>query len=280
MKNLFVRTLTGLAFAGVVIGSLLLSEYTFGLLFLCILIIGLREFFNFFKDAEIIPNRLLAMAIGSTIFIVFFLVGQGVFPKTAYYCLIPIFLLVFIAELYRAKKFPFENMAAGVLGLIYIAMPLSMVNMLVFSTDQEYNPALLLALFAIIWTYDSGAYLFGVSLGRTRLFERVSPKKSWEGAVGGAISAIVASTAISHYFVPEIAMVHWIVIALITVVFATFGDLTESLFKRQFDLKDSSNFLPGHGGILDRFDSLFFVVPSVVLYLKLFVETQVGNLIK
>ncbi len=271
MKNLFVRTLTGIAFTGVVIGSLLLSKYTFGILFLFVMIIGLHEFFNFFKNADISPNKWLACAIGIIFFITFFLVGSGVLPQIIYYCLIPIFLLVFIYELYRKKSFPFENIAAGILGLIYIALPLSMVSLMVFTPSHDYNPNLLFALFALIWTYDSGAYLFGMTFGKNRLFERISPKKSWEGAVGGALSAVAASWAISHFFMPSIALYHWIIIAIITVISATFGDLTESLFKRQFKLKDSSNFLPGHGGILDRFDSLFFAVPSVVLYFKLFI---------
>nr|MBD3622806.1 phosphatidate cytidylyltransferase [Sunxiuqinia sp.] len=271
MKNLFVRTLTGIAFIGVIIGSLLTGKYTFGVLFLFIMVIGLREFFNFFNNAEISPNKWLACAIAVLFFITFFLVGSGVLPQISYYCLIPIFLLVFITELYRKKKFPFENMAAGILGLIYIALPLSMISLMVFTADHEYNPSLLFALFALIWTYDSGAYLFGMTFGKHRLFERISPKKSWEGAIGGALSAVVAAWAIAHFFMPSIALYHWIILALITVVSATFGDLTESLFKRQFNLKDSSNFLPGHGGILDRFDSLFFAIPSVVLYSKLFI---------
>ena len=158
MKNLFVRTLTGIAFTGVVIGSLLLSKYTFGLLFLFVMIIGLREFFNFFRNAEISPNKWLACAIGTLFFITFFLVGSGVLPQLVYYCLIPIFLLVFISELYRKKPFPFENMAAGILGLIYIALPLSMTSLMVFNADHDYNPNLLFALFALIWTYDSGVY--------------------------------------------------------------------------------------------------------------------------
>mgnify|MGYP000356768344 FL=1 len=110
-----------------------------------------------------------------------------------------------------------------------------------------------------------------MTFGRNRLFQRISPKKSWEGAIGGALAAIGAAWTIYHFFIPSIALYHWIILAVITVISATFGDLTESLFKRQFNLKDSSNFLPGHGGMLDRFDSLFFAVPSVVLYFKLFI---------
>ncbi len=270
MKNFFVRTLTGIALTGVVVGSLLLNEYTFGILFLFVLLAGLHEFFNFFKNAEIKPNRILASVIGGVIFIAFFLIGKGILPETTYFSLIPVFLLVFIAELYRGRNFPFENIAAGVLGLIYIALPLSMISLLVFS-NNTYSPALLLALFVIIWSYDSGAYLFGVTLGKHRLFKRISPKKSWEGAIGGGLLAIAAASLISSYFVPEVDLIHWIILAVITVISATYGDLTESLFKRQFNLKDSSNFLPGHGGILDRFDSLFFAVPTMVLYWRIFV---------
>ena len=123
----------------------------------------------------------------------------------------------------------------------------------------------------IIWIYDSAAYLFGVSFGRHRLFERISPKKSWEGAIGGALAALAASYA-AFIFIPEISLVNWIVLSALIIVSATLGDLTESMIKRSFGVKDSSNLIPGHGGILDRFDSLFFVVPVVVLYLKLIIE--------
>ena len=123
----------------------------------------------------------------------------------------------------------------------------------------------------IIWVHDSGAYLVGVSIGRHRLFERISPKKSWEGAIGGTLTAILAAWFIAKY-IPEISLLHWIIISVLVVVFSTFGDLTESMFKRYFGIKDSGNILPGHGGILDRFDSLLFAAPVLVAYLKLFIE--------
>jgi phosphatidate cytidylyltransferase len=149
-----------------------------------------------------------------------------------------------------------------------------MANFLVFheiSGNNLYSPKLLVALFALIWTYDSGAYLVGVSIGKHRLFERISPKKSWEGAIGGTFTAILVSWLISRY-IPEIQWTHWIIISILTVVSSTFGDLTESMFKRYFGIKDSGTILPGHGGILDRFDSLFFAVPVVVTYIYLFVK--------
>ena len=217
------------------------------------------------------PTAFFNLLIGALVFIVFFLIGDGLLPESCYYGLIPFLLLVFIVELYRRKEHPFENIASGILGLTYLALPISMTSLLVFTPTHGYDPSLLLALFALIWTYDSGAYLFGMSLGKHRLFERISPKKSWEGAIGGGFSALGMSWVIAHYFLPDMGLFHWMAIAIITVVSATFGDLTESLFKRQFKLKDSSQILPGHGGLLDRFDSLLFAVPTVVLYLKLFV---------
>ena len=151
---------------------------------------------------------------------------------------------------------------------------MSLINFLVFPEilgGNNYTPKLLIALFSLIWIYDSGAYLVGVSIGKHRLFERISPKKSWEGAIGGTLTAILAAYFIS-VFVPEIDLIHWIAISMLTVISSTFGDLTESMFKRFFAIKDSGNLFPGHGGVLDRFDSLFFAVPVVVMYLKLFVE--------
>lgn len=271
MKNLFVRALTGIVFTVVVIGSLLLSRYSYALIFIFILWGSLREFINLFTESKIKPNPVFLYLIGTIVFIVFFSIGTGWLPKTYYSGMTPFLLLIFIAELYRKQERPFENIASGILGLVYLALPLSLTSLLVFTKKGDYHPSMLLALFALIWTYDSFAYLFGMSLGKHRLFERISPKKSWEGAIGGGLSAIGVSVLIGHYLLPQIASYHWIILATLIVVSATFGDLTESLFKREFHLKDSSHFLPGHGGILDRFDSLFFAVPVMILYLKIFV---------
>jgi phosphatidate cytidylyltransferase len=178
------------------------------------------------------------------------------------------------AELYRKKDKSVENIAVTIFSIVYLAIPLSLVNYLVFPEifkENTYTPKLLIALFILIWIYDSGAYLVGVSIGKHRLFERISPKKSWEGAIGGALIAMLAAWLISG-FIPEIKLIHWIAISILTVISSTFGDLTESLFKRLFGIKDSGTIFPGHGGVLDRFDSLFFAVPVIVMYLKLFIE--------
>ena len=138
----------------------------------------------------------------------------------------------------------------------------------VFNNDGNvsYTPVLLLSFFALIWIYDTGAYLFGVTFGKHRLFERISPKKSWEGAIGGAIFAILASLLINHLFPGYLTVLQWIGFAFIVVVFGTWGDLVESMIKRSLNVKDSGNLIPGHGGILDRIDSSLLAGPAVVIY--------------
>ncbi|MGQ8337660.1 phosphatidate cytidylyltransferase [Sunxiuqinia sp. A32] len=269
MKNLLIRTLTGLVFVIVTIGCLLLSQYTFIALFLFFIFAGLHEFYQFFNRTPIVPARVPAFLSSLIIFILFILISSGALSEKYYITLIPLLLFLFISELYRHTEKPFENIGASIFSVIYITIPFSLTNILVTNNVQEYDPTLLIALFVIIWIYDSGAYLFGVSIGKNRLFERISPKKSWEGAIGGALSALVASYFLSD-FAPVIPKTHWMILTLLIVVSATFGDLTESLLKRQFDLKDSSSLLPGHGGILDRFDSLLFAAPVMVVYIKLF----------
>jgi phosphatidate cytidylyltransferase len=254
--------------------AILASQYSFAVLFLAILIGGIIEFTGLFSSSDVRPNKLFAFLISILVFAASFQVAKNVIEFKYLFGILPFFLAIMAAELYRKKDKPVENIAVTIFSIIYLAIPLSLTNFLVFpgiSHSNAYSPNLLIALFALIWIYDSGAYLVGVSIGKHRLFERISPKKSWEGAIGGTLIA-VSSTYFIASLIPEIKLFHWIAIALLTVVSSTFGDLTESMFKRYFGIKDSGNILPGHGGILDRFDSLFFAVPTVVMYLKLFVE--------
>ncbi len=160
-----------------------------------------------------------------------------------------------------------HNWAYLILGQVFIALPFSLLNFLVFPSG-EFNPVFLLSLFVLIWTNDTGAYVVGISFGKHKLFERISPKKSWEGFFGGIFFALILA-----YFLPqitgEIDILRWFGFALIAVVFGTWGDLIESLIKRTVDVKDSGNILPGHGGLLDRFDSLLFAVPLIYIYLQI-----------
>ncbi len=274
MKKLVTRTITGIVLVLVMLTAIIASEYSYALLFLLILIGGLTEYNNLFKNSEVKPNKVLSYGFSIVIFTVTFLIAQGLLNQKYFFGFFPMFLIIIAAELYRKKTKPIENIAATIFSIIYLAVPLSLINLLVFPEVIEgntYTPKLLIALFVLIWIYDSGAYLVGVSIGRHRLFERISPKKSWEGAVGGTLTALFYTYFISGY-IPEIKLEHWLAIGFLTVVSSTFGDLTESMIKRYFGIKDSGSIFPGHGGILDRFDSLFFAAPVLVMYVKLFVE--------
>jgi phosphatidate cytidylyltransferase len=274
LKKLITRTVTGIVLVLVMLTAILASQYSFALLFLAILIASVNEFSNLYKQSEVRPNQFFAYSVSTILFAVSFLIAKGILESKYFFGLLPFFLMVMAAELYRKKDKPAENIAVTIFSIIYLAIPLSLINFLVFPElfgGNAYTPKILIALFALIWIYDSGAYLVGVSIGKHRLFERISPKKSWEGAIGGTLIAIAASYFISG-FIPEIKLIHWFAISILTVVSSSFGDLTESMFKRYFGIKDSGNILPGHGGVLDRFDSLFFAVPVVLAYLKLFVE--------
>ncbi|MDX9883312.1 MAG: phosphatidate cytidylyltransferase [Prolixibacteraceae bacterium] len=274
MKNLLTRSITGLVFVSIILGSLLLGQITFLIVFGAILTGALAEFYSFFKNGNYRPGKMAGYIAGFVVFFLSYLASAGYIQANYLFAIFPVLLLIFIFELFSKKTSPIENVGISFLAFGYISVPLSLVNFLVFPAfddKPQFTPDLLIAVLAIIWVYDSAAYLFGVSFGRHRLFERISPKKSWEGAIGGALAAPAASFGIS-IFIPEISLVNWIILSVMVVVSATLGDLTESMIKRSFGIKDSSNFFPGHGGILDRFDSLLFVIPMVVLYLKLIIE--------
>ena len=179
-------------------------------------------------------------------------------------------LLRTIVQLYRPRQNALHSLERSFFSLGYIALPLAMLNCIMSITA----PRLLLGVFMFIWLYDTGAYCVGMLLGRHRLFERISPKKSWEGVIGGIIACVAGAYVTNYWFdeffqVPDINV--WVGLSVVVAVFATFGDLVESLIKRTVGVKDSGNILPGHGGILDRIDSLLLVAPAVLIYLLLVV---------
>jgi phosphatidate cytidylyltransferase len=167
--------------------------------------------------------------------------------------------------LYREKANPLHNWAYFILGQMYVALPFSLLNFILFI--DGWQPIVLLSVFVTIWVNDTGAYLFGVTLGKHRLFERISPKKSWEGFFGGAAMAL-ASGYVFSLLIPQISLINWLFFSEIIVIFGTFGDLIESLMKRTVNMKDSGNIIPGHGGLLDRFDSMLLAAPVIFIYLS------------
>ncbi|MTK52763.1 phosphatidate cytidylyltransferase [Paludibacter sp.] len=269
MKNLIQRAITGVLFVGAIVGSVFLGKIAFASLFFWVTVLTQWELYTLINtkgSAQI--NRQFATLASAFLYLSTLLWNQ-VSAQIGIICLAVYVLFCFgivIYELFRKDGNPLHNWAYFFLGQIYVVVPFSMLNIL----NHSFEPEFLLALFVLIWTYDSGAYLFGVTLGKHRLFERISPKKSWEGAIGGFLAACVAALIFAH-FSSSLSVFGWIGFAALVVVFGTFGDLAESLLKRTFNIKDSGNILPGHGGMLDRFDSLLFATPVILIYLAILI---------
>ena len=270
MSNIKSRILTGSLLVISMIICIVASKYTFFLFFASLLILSLWEFYNIFETFGKSPQRVPGIIIGLFVFVIMFLQANG-YDYNEILLLILGFtgtLFLFINELRQKSVTPFENIAITLLGIVYIAIPISLFWPIAYRENiYQYDPNLILGYFIIIWIYDSMAYLVGVKFGKRKLLARISPKKSWEGAIGGYIFALIASYVLSLYF-KELTLVQWLISATIISVFGTLGDLTESLLKRSVNIKDSGDLLPGHGGLLDRFDALFLAVPALYLYLQ------------
>jgi phosphatidate cytidylyltransferase len=271
LSNFLLRTISGILFVVSIVGALIIGKTTFLVVFSGILVLSMFEFYTLSLKARIKPQFFLGILIGLSFFIGSYLYTTGNIEAILLLGFIPLTTSVFIFELYRDHKRPFHNIAYTFLGIFYIAIPLSLFNFMVFDSTTlhySYSYEILLSYFILIWANDTGAYLFGVSIGKHRIFPRISPKKSWEGFFGGLIFTTIVAWTISLYF-HNITFAHWFVIGLLSAIIGVFGDLVESMYKRSLDIKDSGKFLPGHGGILDRFDSVFLSAPIVFAYLKI-----------
>ncbi len=265
MKNLITRTITGIVFVGAVIGSILAGTLPFVVLFGIFTLIGLWEFFTLLTTETTQPHKIVSTLLGIFAYILLHLSFCNPTGSVYISFLIPALFALFVFELFRNKKNPFQNIASTVLGIVYVVLPMLLLSL--FSIDRE-KQNILLAFFIILWTNDTAAYCVGSLIGKHRLFERLSPKKSWEGSLGGLLISLVAAWICSLYF-SEFTLLQWLGFALVTVVFGTLGDLVESMLKRSVRVKDSGNILPGHGGILDRFDAALLAAPFVFTYLLL-----------
>lgn len=278
MKNNFIqRAITGIIFVGVLIGCILGGPISFTLLFALITALTIHEFGVIIsKQPDVEINKPICMLAG--VFLFFGFAYLGVMPGQTEILIPYLFLIIYllVSELYLKKKNPLNNWAYAMMSQIYIALSFAMLNVLAYHSignegelsnyQVQYNPILPLSIFIFTWINDTGAYCTGMLFGKHRLFERISPKKSWEGSIGGGVFSIIAAIVMAHYF-PFMPISIWIGLALTVVIFGTSGDLTESLLKRTIGIKDSGNILPGHGGMLDRFDSTLMAVPAAVVYL-------------
>lgn len=266
MSNLVQRTITGIIFLVVVIGAIAFNKFSFFILFELIIVGAMYEFYTLAEKKKFKPQKIYGILTGVLLFAANYYYAQNIVSANVFLGIIPLIISVFIIELYRKSEYAFVDIGFTLLGVLYIAAPLAFANYLVFFSGLSYNWQLLLGFFFLTWSFDTLAYVFGVSFGKHRLFERISPKKSWEGFIGGLISSVGIAYVISLFFT-QLHFIHWAILALLIGVFGTYGDLAESSFKRNIDEKDSGSILPGHGGILDRFDAVFFTLPLFYLYL-------------
>lgn len=272
------RAITGVLFVIVMVASTLLGPWVFAAFFLLISLFGLDEFYRIIntsggnsikgdKTGAVRTNRWAGLALSVALFIALILIQlRGASFSVLLYS-IPFITLVFWLELFRKQENPFSNIAFTFLGIIFAVLPFLFFFQLGF-IEGVYNFQYPLGFLILLWASDTGAYLAGNAFGKTKLFERHSPKKTWEGALGGLIISGIASFILSRFYI-GVAPWQWLVSSIIIVVFGTYGDLVESMLKRSYNIKDSGNILPGHGGLLDRFDGLLLAAPLVYLFLEL-----------
>lgn len=279
MSNFLRRTLTAVWIVIFILGGFWLHPITFFVTGLVLLAGAQYEYYLIVRSNGTPVQMVNGIITGAALYIISSLVAAGhIDARFLLLIFIPAFLIM-TNELYRKQEKPFDSLAHTFFGVIYIAFPFSLFPFAAFSQagmdtiiphgDIVFSPGIIIGFLLLLWANDTAAYLTGVTLGRHRLMERISPKKSWEGFFGGLIITVLAAWLLSGWF-GVVNKAGWIVIALIITIAGTFGDLVESMFKRSMGVKDSGTVLPGHGGFLDRFDSALASFPLVYLFITLF----------
>lgn len=267
-KNLKQRIAAGFIGAALIISCILFGEWSYFMVFLLISQLTLVEFYKLAGLEGMLPLKFWGALSGILIFALTFLIEKGLLPPGYYLAIFPFASIVFFIKLYKKnEKKPFYGIAFNFLGIIYVTVPFSLLNFLVFYQDS-YQYEIMLGLLLLLWASDTGAYFAGVLFGKRKLFYRISPKKSWEGFLGGSILALAVSIPLALFF-NTLLWWQWTTVAFIIIVAGTYGDLVESLLKRSLAIKDSGVAIPGHGGFLDRFDSLLLSIPFIVAFLEL-----------
>ena len=260
MSNIVVRGITGVLFVAAILLPLFFDATTAKVVFGIFMTLGLVEFYQLFqKNDAISPATYGWTAVGALIFALFIIAGKVSIPIPALQIAAALVFGTFITEVWRKQKNPLLNVAIFTLGIIYLVVPFVVLSEVTIITHKSFP--IVAGMFILIWTNDTFAYITGKAIGRTKLIERISPKKTWEGTIGGIVFTIVAGALIGWY---TDKLFFWIVAGVIVAPSAILGDLLESSFKRNLNIKDSGKILPGHGGILDRFDATLLTVPFFV----------------
>jgi len=283
MNTTVQRTLSGIVFILVMVGCLLWNQYSFAVLMLFIMSVMIREFCKITLGNSHLISQGITILSGCVFFIMIYLhAGWGLHVKYVALAILPVFFLM-MHSLYVKDKTDYGKFSNMYTALLYVAVPISLSNLIIF-TKGEYNGILILSFFIIIWASDVGGYVFGMLFGKNgkKLFPSISPKKSWAGFWGGMFLSVVAAIILSYVGlltapdmvtglpVRQVPFVHCIGLAIVMDVAGVYGDLFESQWKRHYDIKDSGNIIPGHGGMLDRFDSSLLALPAGAIYLSLF----------
>jgi len=279
LGNFYTRTLTAVWIVIFILGGFWLHPVSFFITGLILLAGAQYEYYTMVKSTGARPQMITGIISGCSLYIVSTLVAAGWAGEEYFLVMIPLALVTMIAELFRKQEKPFDSLAHTFFAIIYIAVPFSMFPFSAFSRtgfsslithpDIIFSPGIIVGFLLLLWANDTGAYLTGVTVGRHRLMERISPKKSWEGFFGGMITALLAAWLLSDWL-GILDRTGWIIVSLIISIVGTLGDLIESMLKRSTGLKDSGSIMPGHGGFLDRFDSAIISFPPVYLFISLF----------
>lgn len=270
MNNFTLRTITGAIFVIVIIGSVLVHHLVFAALFLIVALAGYREFSNISRQLNAYPSKVAGSVMAVAVYTLIVSFNFNLIPANMLYLLLLVPVLLAVVELFRKTSSPLTNLSMALFGIAWIVVPLALLSGF-FALGEELKwreTGLLLGFFLILWIYDSGAYIFGSVFGKHKMIERISPKKSWEGFLGGALSGLLVAYLVSASFT-LLTLWEWLLTGVLIIVFGTFGDLIESMFKRNAGIKDSGSILPGHGGILDRFDAVLIAAPFVYILTRL-----------
>lgn len=268
-SNLTQRIITAVIGAAIIVSAIVYNEWTYFLIFFLICFLTLREFYLLAGLDGMVIQQTFGIICGMSLYTLSFLIEDKLISYRYYFLIFPLISCVYMIKLYKKfERKPFTNIAFTFLGIFYVAVPYALLNIAAFE-NGHYNFEIIFGCLFILWACDTGAYIAGTLFGKRKLFERISPKKSWEGAFGGAALAVAMAFLMSTYF-HSLFPWQWLTIAGIIIVGGTYGDLIESLLKRSIEIKDSGNILPGHGGFLDRFDGLLISAPFIVAFLEIF----------
>jgi phosphatidate cytidylyltransferase len=276
MRNLIVRTISGVVLLGIVLGAAYGGKYAYSCFLLVVLLVGMWEFYNIAAATGAKPHRTLGLAAGIVLFITSFFLFDGFISDMRssesvdmliggilyFSVLIP---LCFVVELFHDSETPLRNVATTIMGIFYVAYPMALMLFIPILITGEWQPESFLFYLFIVWGNDVFAYLTGITIGKHKMAPRISPKKSWEGFAGGIVGAMAMGALGSYVVGGHLGM--WLGLAVVVAITSVFGDFVESMFKREAGVKDSGKIIPGHGGILDRFDALLISSPFAFAYL-------------